>query len=95
MAMVLLAVLLYLPVARQWSRLVKDLRFKKEAARKTKPLEIFAAPAPVFILSVAVIATLIHAFGDCPLRSGAILSLVYISLAAVGGFMPHLHNEHQ
>ena len=94
-AMVLLAVLLYLPVARQWSRLVKDLRFKKEAAKKTKPLEIFAAPAPVFILSVAVIATLIHAFGDCPLRSGAILSLVYISLAAVGGFMPHLHNEHQ
>lgn len=94
-AMVLLAILLYIPVACQWAQSVKDLRFKKEAAKMPKPLEIFALPAPAFIVTVAVIATLIHAFGDCPLRSSAVLSLVYISIAAIGGFMPHSHPDHK
>ena len=94
-AMVLLALLLYLPVVQQWRGLIKDLRFKKAASKTTpRPLEIFALPAPAFIVTVAVIATLVHAFGDCPLRSGAIFSLVYIALAAIGGFMPHSHHNH-
>ena len=87
-AMVLLALLMFFPVARQWARLVKDLRFSKEAAKITKPKEIFVLPAPAFIVMVAILASLIHAFGDCPLRSSAVLSLVYISIAALGGFMP-------
>ena len=92
-AMVLLAILLYLPVARQWKQCIRDLRFKKEAAKMPKPLEVFAMPAPAFVVTVAVIGTLIHAFGDCPLRSGAILSLVYVSIAAIGGFMPHTNHQ--
>lgn len=92
-AMVLLALLMFFPVARQWARLVKDLRFSKEASKITKPKEIFVLPAPAFIVMVAVLASLIHAFGDCPLRSSAVLSLVYISIAALGGFMPHLTKD--
>lgn len=94
-AMVLLALLLFFPVARQWARLLKDIRFKKEAAKMPKPKEIFVLPAPAFIVMVAVLATLIHAFGDCPLRSAAVLSLVYISIAAIGGFMPHIDHAKQ
>ena len=30
----------------------------------------------------------VHAFGDCPLRSPAVLSLLFVSLAAVPGFLP-------
>ena len=93
-AMVLLAILLYFPVARQWARMVKELRFKKSATKIIGPLQIFALPAPAFVATVAVCASLIHAFGDCPLRSCAILALVYVTIAAIGGFMPPVqHSE--
>ena len=92
-AMVMLGLLMFFPIARQWAGLVKDIRFSKDAAKIAKPKEIFVLPAPAFIVMVAVLASLIHAFGDCPLRSSAVLSLVYISIAALGGFMPHLTKD--
>jgi hypothetical protein len=45
---------------------------------------------------MAAVATLIHAFGDCPLRSPAILSLFLVSLATIDGFLPKIkkHGRH-
>ena len=86
--MLAILVLLIRPVAQQWRVMVQESRFKKGKDLPPKPIQIFALPAaPVFIL-VAVSAVMIHAFGDCPLRSCAILDLVFVSLAALPGFMP-------
>ena len=45
-------------------------------------------PAPAFCLLVAITCTLVHAFGDCPLRSPAVLTLFFVTLAAMPGFLP-------
>ena len=97
-AMVMIVILLLWPVIRQWRSTVKELRFKKGKDLPPKPVPIFALPAPVFFILLTALATVIHAFGDCPLRSCAVLDLFYISLAALPGFMPkqerHHHHHH-
>ena len=106
-AIVALVVLLLLPIARQWRRMVKDLRFKKAKELPPKPIQIFVLPAPVFFMLTTVVASLVHAFGDCPFRSAAVMTLFFITLAALPGFMPkremhepsdkassHHHHEH-
>ena len=96
-AMVTIVILLLWPVVRQWRSMVRDLRFKKGKDLPPKPISLFALPAPVFFILMTALATVIHAFGDCPLRSCAVLDLFYISLAALPGFMPkqeHHHHHH-
>ena len=100
--MLVILVLLIRPVAQQWRALVLEFRFKKGKVLPPKPILIFALPAAPFFILVAVSAVMIHAFGDCPLRSCAILDLIFISLAALPGFMPkrqeseqpHFHHHH-
>ncbi len=86
--MVAFLVLLLRSTVRQWKNRVRDLRFKKGSGLPPKPIQIFALPAAPFFILVAVSAIMIHAFGDCPLRSCAILDLLFVSLAALPGFMP-------
>ena len=100
--MLAILVLLIRPVAQQWRGMVLEARFKKGKDLPPKPIQIFALPAAPFFILVAVSAVMIHAFGDCPLRSCAVLDLVFISLAALTGFMPkqqeceqnHHHHHH-
>ena len=99
--LVAIVVLLLWPVLRQWRNMVRDLRFKKSKDLPPRPVAIFALPAPVFFILMTALATFIHAFGDCPLRSCAVLDLFFISLAALPGFMPkpdenndHHHHHH-
>ena len=98
--MVTLIVLLLRPIVKQWRAMVLEFRFKKGKDLPPKPIQIFALPAPVFFILVAMSAILIHAFSDCPLRSCAVLDLLFISIAALPGFMPkqvegeHHHHEH-
>lgn len=80
-------VLLFWPVFRTWSWLVKSCRFAKKD-RPPSPVQIFALPAPAFCILTACTTVLIHAFGDCPMRSLAVLSLFFVSLAIVPGFLP-------
>ena len=89
-AMVLLVVILLWPVMRVWRSLAREARFLKGHDAPPKPTQIFALPAPAFFILVACTATLIHAFGDCPFRSPAVLTLFYVSLAAIPGFLPRL-----
>lgn len=83
-----IVVLLIMPIARAWYRMAKDTRFMKRRDLPPKPVQIFILPAPVFCILISAIATLIHSFGDCPLRSPAVLMLFFVSLAALPGFMP-------
>ena len=89
------------PIVKQWRGMVQALRFKKGKDVPPKPIQVFALPAPVFFILVAAAAVLIHAFGDCPLRSCAVLDVLFVSLAALPGFMPkqeegeqHHHHHH-
>lgn len=81
-------VMLFWPVGRAWGGLVKRTRFMKKKDLPAKPVAIFILPAPTFCMLVAEICVLIHAFGDCPFRSPAIMTLFFVSLAAMQGFMP-------
>ena len=77
------------PVASTWRHLVRKMRFAKPSALPAKPVALFVLPAPAFCILMSALATFIHGFGDCPLRSAAILALFYVSLASVPGFLPH------
>ena len=82
------AVILVWPICVIWRRLAKETRFMKSKDLPAKPVQIFILPAPLFCIFVASLCTLIHAFGDCPLRSPAILTLLFVTLAAMPGFLP-------
>lgn len=81
------------PVGRVWSALIEAVRFTKPKDQPPKPVAIFALPAPVFCILATALATMLHALGDCPLRSPAVLTLFFVSLAAMDGFLPRLKEE--
>jgi len=88
----LVAVVLMLiwPLGRIWKALLLSVRFSPPKEQPAKPHAIFVLPAPVFCILMTSLATLVHAFGDCPLRSPAVLTLFFVSLAAMDGFLPRL-----
>lgn len=85
---VAIVVMLLRPLVQKWRILVKTARFSLSGKKVPHPVQIFALPAPVFCLLMALVATLIHAFGDCVFRSLAVMSLFFVVLAALDGFMP-------
>ena len=88
-ALLAIVALLLWPFIRQWLALVQFYRFKK-GKKPPRPIPIFAMPASAFFILTTAVATTIHAFGDCPLRSCAVLDLFFISIAAIPGFMPRI-----
>lgn len=87
-ALVVIVLMLLWPVFKTWAFLVKGVRFMRKKDQPPQPVQIFALPAPAFCILTAASATLIHAFGDCPLRCPAVLTLFFVSLAAIPGFLP-------
>ena len=90
-ALVTVVLLLLWPVFAQWRRMCRQLRFAKGENLPPKPVQIFVLPAPVLFVLLTAVATLVHACGDCPMRSCAVLTLFFVSIAAVSGFMPSRH----
>jgi len=93
-ALVALVVLLIMPVGTAWCELASAVRFVKPKNRPPRPVKLFVLPAPVFIILLTALATVIHGFGDCPFRSPAVLSLFFIELAAMPAFLPRLTQHH-
>lgn len=87
-ALLAIVIMLLWPIFVQWKDELKSLQFRTGKDLPPKPYAVFALPAPVFFILTSAVATAIHAFGDCPLRSCAALDLFFISLAALPGFMP-------
>ena len=87
-ALVAMVLLLLWPVLKVWAWLVKGVRFMKSTDRPPQPVQVFALPAPAFCILTTAVSTLIHSFGDCPMRSPAVLVLFFVSLAAIPGFLP-------
>ncbi len=93
--LVAIVLLLLAPVARIWKVLVASVRFLPPKEQPPRPILIFALPAPVFFILLTSVSTLIHAFGDCPMRSPAVLSLFFVSMACLDGFLPRIREEHR
>ena len=91
--LVAMVVLLIMPIAKAWKVLMKATRFLSKKEAPPSPVAFFVLPAPVFCILLTALATLIHAFGDCPLRSPAVLTLFFVSLAAMPGFLPYSVTE--
>ena len=86
--LVSMVVLLFVPLVQGWKRLVVSAAFSKKSKRPPRPIAIFALPASAFFLMMAMVATLLHSMADCPLRSPAVLTLFFVMIAAIDGFMP-------
>ena len=86
--LVAIVTILVWPIGREWRTLAREARFKKPRDLPAKPVQIFVLPSGAFCLLVALACTFVHAFGDCPFRSPAILTLFFVTLAALPGFMP-------
>ena len=84
------------PIGRIWKEMVDLYRFSPPKEQPPQPIQLFVVPAPVFCIVMAAVATLIHAFGDCPMRSPAVLSLFIVSLTTIDGFLPRIkkHGRH-
>ena len=88
--LVAIVYLVLLPMCRVWGGLVEAYRFTPQKERPPQPLQIFVLPAPAFCILMAAVSTFIHGFGDCVLRSPAVLSLFIVSLAAIDGYLPRI-----
>ena len=88
--MVAIVILLVWPTGQIWAAMAKAIRFAPMRKQPPQPRSLFVLPAAAFALFWAAICTLIHSFGDCPLRSPAVLSLFFVELAAIDGFLPHI-----
>lgn len=91
--LVTMLVMLVWPLGRVWKAIIASVRFQKPKDQPPRPLTVFALPAPVFCILLSAVATLVHSLGDCPLRSPAVLSLLFVSLAATDGFMPRIKED--
>ncbi|MBR4604571.1 MAG: hypothetical protein IKO43_06985, partial [Kiritimatiellae bacterium] len=88
-----IVVMLLWPLGAVWKAMMNSIRFIPPKEQPPRPVQIFVIPAPVFCILAGATATFIHGFGDCPLRSPAVLSLFFIELAAMDGFLPRLHEK--
>ena len=91
--MVAIVTLLIWPLGRIWKAMVDSVRFVPVRQQPPRPVQLFVIPPPVFCILMTATATVIHGFGDCPLRSPAVLTLFLVSLAAMDGFLPRLRND--
>ena len=89
LCLVVMVVLLLSPLCNAWMRLSKSVRFLPKRSQPPPPQALFALPGSAFAVLVAAAIPVLHAFGDCPLRSSAVLSLFFTSLACVTGYLPH------
>lgn len=90
--LVAITVFLVLPLASGWRAMYRAVRFAPPPGLP-QPRAVFVLPAGAFAIALTALATLGHSMGDCPLRSPAVLSLFFISLAAVEGFLPKTIKE--
>ena len=95
LCLVAMVSMLLTPLAETWIRLSKATRFLPTRKQPPPPRALFALPGAAFSMLVAALVPVLHAFGDCPFRAPAVLSLFFVSLACVGGFLPREEREHE
>ncbi len=93
----LFAIMLFLlvPLFKRWLALYQVARFIKTKDAPPSPRALYSIPAATFWILMGNVALFVHCFGDCVLRSVAVLSTMFISLAAADGFLPREDNENE
>ena len=87
--LVTMLILMAWPISVVWNRLYMASRFLRGETAPPKPKAIFVLPAAAFWILAGNVCVMIHAFSDCPLRGAAVLTMVFASLPAAEGFIPH------
>ena len=90
---VMVFLMLVWPLFKVWKTLIASARFLKPKDQPPKPVAIFALPASVFCILSSAVATIIHAFADCPFRSPAVMTLFFTMLASMDGFLPRIEKQ--
>lgn len=85
--LLLILVLAVLPAAKRWKKIATVARFSKHTGLPW-PKGFFCFPPMGIAIYMSALATMIHAFGDCPFRSPAIMSLFFVQLVLVEGYLP-------
>ena len=81
-------VLLVWPVIRAWKRFYNWALFATPDKAPAKPLAIYCMPPAAIGVLLGCCATFIHSFGDCAMRSPAVLTTVVVALPCTDGFFP-------
>ena len=79
---------LLFPICRDWCKLSRAAHFMKPDRAPPKPRALYSLPAGAFWILLGNAALLVHAFGDCPMRSAAVLSSFFVSMACASGYLP-------
>lgn len=87
-ALLAIFVMLLVPIFSDWYRLLLAARFTKSDKAPPMPRAIYCLPPGTFWILLGNLALMIHAFGDCPMRSGACLSTFFVTLACAPGYIP-------
>ena len=80
--------LLVTPIFSEWFKLYRASCFMRTGASPPSPRVLYCFPPGAFWILLGNIALLICASGDCPLRSLAVLSAFFVSLACADGYLP-------
>ncbi|MBR1587898.1 MAG: O-antigen ligase family protein [Kiritimatiellae bacterium] len=89
--LVLAFVLLVSPIFREWFKLYRAARFMRTAAAPPSPRALYCLPPGTLWILLGNAALLVCASGDCPMRSLAVLSAFFVSLACADGYLPRDH----
>lgn len=87
--LVVIFLLLVSPLFRCWFKLYRAARFLRTEALPASPRALYCLPAGTLWIMLGDAALLICASGDCPLRSLAVMSAFFVSLACADGYLPH------
>ena len=82
--------LLVLPTIRVWQACARRTIDAARSRLSAPPSIAFIFSPPVLWTLLGCIVVLVHACGDCPLRSGAVLAAFLAALPAVEGHLPHI-----
>lgn len=89
--LVLVFVLLVVPTFRDWFKLYRAACFMRTDASPPSPRALYCLPPGTLWILLGNVALLICASGDCPMRSLAVLSAFFVSLACADGYLPREH----
>ena len=81
--------MLVLPIFRSWFKLYRASRFLHAESLPPSPRALYCLPAGTLWILLGDTALLICASGDCPMRSLAVMSAFFVSLACADGYLPH------
>lgn len=76
-------------IGRGWLVEYSHYRFSPTAKTPVSPQAIYAVEPTVLFTMLGCVFILMHALGDCPLRSPAVMVSLFASLAAVTGYFEH------